>query len=245
MDKQNYYEILNVEPNATKMAIREAYLRLKNTFGSGNAALYSLMSEDEAQANATAVEHAYKTLNDDTKRAEYDRSLGFDWEQRNARLSDIPGAERAGRLDEIGASGQMESRNDSHRNDAAHRFNQVITTTRSTLPVIKTKADNARTEPMQHRIASMIAEGDPGDGDLYKHLREAVGVSEAEMQERTKISLEYLRAMETNRFERLPQAVYVKGFLRSYFRYLAIPSAEQLVSAYGTRLEAWQTSRKN
>ena len=42
----------------------------------------------------------------------------------------------------------------------------------------------------------------------------------------------------------LPQAVYVKGFLRSYFRYLSVPDAEKLVSAFSARLSDWQANRK-
>lgn len=251
-----HYETLNIDPTATKMAVREAYLRLKNTFGSGNAALYSLMTEEETRLHALAVDEAYRVLNDETRRAEYDRSLGLDWEKRNARLSDIPGAERIAIADEHFAV--AESRHHSlqqhghdlvdgngHADPALHgRNSQVISTTRSTLAIVKTIADNARGESMQARLATLIAEGDPGDGDLFRRLREAVGVSEAEMQERTKISLEYLRALESNRFERLPQCVYVKGFLRSYFRYLGIPEAEKFVTAFAARLQSWQQSRK-
>jgi|GEM_PF-844833 len=237
-----FYETLNVEPNATKMAIREAYLRLKNTFGSGNAALYSLMSEEESRANIALIDEAYRVLNDETRRAEYDRSLGLDWEHRNARLSGIPGAQRIAIADEHFA-------NDQDANglslDQSTRSSQVIQTTRSTLAIVKTTADNARNEAMQARVTALIAEGDPGDGDLYRRIREAIGVSEHEMQERTKVSVEYMRAIESNRFERLPQSVYVKGFLRSYFKYLAVPDGEKFVPAYAARLEAWQQSRKN
>lgn len=243
MPGPTFYETLSVEPNATKMAIREAYLRLKNTFGSGNAALYSLMTEEESRANIALIDEAYRVLNDETRRAEYDRSLGMDWEQRNARLSGIPGAERIAIADEHFAHGG-ESQNHSSQ-DMGARSSQVIQTTRSTLAIVKTIADNARNEAMQARVTELIAEGDPGDGDLYRRIREAIGVSETEMQERTKISLEYMRAIESNRFERLPQSVYVKGFLRSYFKYLAVPDGDKFVPAYAARLEAWQQSRKN
>ena len=241
------YEVLSVEPNATKMAIREAFLRLKNTFGTGNAALYSLMTEEEARANIASIEDAYRILNDETRRAEYDRSLGLDWEHRNARLSDIPGAERIAIADEqfAGNIQQNQGFSQESRQDAASKFSQVIQTTRSTLNIVKTTADNARNDTMQSRVTTLIAEGDAGDGDLYRRIREAIGVSEAEMQDRTKISREYLRAIETNRFEQLPQSVYVKGFLRSYFKYLAVADGDKFVLDYAARLEAWQQSRKN
>jgi cytoskeletal protein RodZ len=89
-----------------------------------------------------------------------------------------------------------------------------------------------------------MEDGDIGDGSILVRLREVAGVSQQEIQERTKISLEYIRGMENNRFDRLPQVVYVKGFMRSYLRYLNVPGLEKIVTAYAARLEAWQAGQK-
>jgi cytoskeleton protein RodZ len=93
-------------------------------------------------------------------------------------------------------------------------------------------------------MIAMIGAADPGDGDLFKRLRETCEVTEDEICERTKVSIAYVQAIEVNRFDRLPQAVYVKGFLRSYFRYLCVPDAEKLVAAFSARLVDWQANRK-
>jgi cytoskeletal protein RodZ len=87
-------------------------------------------------------------------------------------------------------------------------------------------------------------EGDVGDGSILVALRQAVGVGQPEIQERTKISFDYIRSMETNQFDRLPKVVYVRGFMRSYLRYLNVPNPEKIVSAYVARLEAWQAGQK-
>jgi curved DNA-binding protein CbpA len=226
--KPTHYAVLNVAPNATKLAIRESYLRLKQTFGGSNAALYSLISEEEARTNMAAVEEAYRVLQDDVKRAEYDRSLGAVWSEES-RISAAT----------FGHTPDVEERL------GGLRPHQVIMTTRSTLPIIKTTADQSTSEAVQAKIAAVLADGDPGDGDLFRRLREAVGVSEDEILERTKISREYIRAIESNRYERLPQSVYVKGFLRSYFRYLAVPDHEKLARAFAAKLESWQASKKS
>ena len=121
----------------------------------------------------------------------------------------------------------------------------TVRTQRSTLSVIKLKASAAGTAEMHEKMRDLIAAHDVGDGDLYRQLRELCNVSSDEMQERTKVSIGHLEAMETNRFERLPQAVYVKGFLASYFRYLDVPGYEKLMNAFTARILDWQANKKS
>ena len=220
---QNYYQILNLPFGASKMAIREGYLRLKNTLNGDAGVLYSLMSEEDVRNQVEMVEKAFRVLNDETTRMDYDRQLTG---RRN-------GAEPAGEnFQEFGGGWD------------SPRGTQVITTSRSTLAVIKTVCEGSKDSTSQSQVDALVTEGDLGDGELFRRIRESFGVSEHEMQERTKISLEYMRSMESNRFDRLPQVVYVKGFLRSYFRYLGIENFEPMVKAFSARLEAWQSAKK-
>src|SRR5690606_15616492 len=76
-DPLSYYEILNVDHDATRLEVRESYLRLKNTYGAGSAALYSLISEEDAAASMAKVEEAFRVLNDQVGRREYDLRLGI------------------------------------------------------------------------------------------------------------------------------------------------------------------------
>lgn len=218
----NYYRVLDVDQRATRMEIREAYLRLKATYGAGSAALYSLMSEEEAESQMALVEEAFRILNDDVSRRAFDQEVNRA-EARSVPVATQPQSTAAG----------------ANASDEAY-----IRTVRSALPIIKLKAPRAGSHEMQAKLAEIIASGDPGDGDLYRRMREALEVSEDEICERTKVSIAYIHAIEANRFDRLPQAVYVKGFLRSYFRYLCVPDAEAFVAAFSTRLVDWQVGRK-
>lgn len=231
----NYYRILDVDPRASRMEIREAYLRLKSTFNAGSAALYSLISEEEAQEQLSMVEESFRILNDDVARLEFDKRLGLG-ARREGSASGSRGAAALG----------------DFVNDSAHSWSEgaaasagTIRTARSSLPIIKLKASQASSDEMQLKMQELIQSSDPGDGDLFRRLREICKVSEDEIQERTKISVGYIQAIESNRFERLPQAVYVKGFLRSYFRYLSVPEAERLVTAFSARLQDWQANKKS
>jgi hypothetical protein len=208
---QSFYRTLNVEPNASKMMIREAYLRLKSMYQSGNDALYGLDSAGEVKDQLARIDEAFNTLNDDSKRYAYDVKV------REGVLS---------------------------FNSGYQSFSETIQTNRSTLRVIKTKALKATAPEVQAKVAELLKESDLGDGVTLQRLRELCEVSEAEMQDRTKISLEYIRSIESNRFERLPQAVYVKGFIRSYLRYLGVKDEEAIIQAFAARLSAWQQGSK-
>ncbi len=226
-----HYRVLDVAPNASRMQIREAYLRLKNTYGAGSAALYSLISEEEASEQMAQVDEAFRVLNDEVSRREYDRLLGTG--EAGLRQGALGGDFGLGGNTDY-AMPEVEFGADA----------TTVRTSRQTLPIIKLKANRAGSDEIKEKMQAILDASDPGDGDLFRRLREACDVTEDEMQDRTKISIGYLKAIEGNRFDRLPQSVYVKGFLRSYCRYLCVPDAEKLVTAFAARLSDWQANKK-
>ena len=240
----NYYRVLDVDPNASRMAIREAYLRLKNAYGSGSAALYSLLSEDEANIQLAQIEAAFRVLSDDVARRSYDREYGI--RREDSRRGAVQDGDVSFDSDDLVAATLGFSVEDLAQAEAASpKPEATIKTTRSVLPIIKLKANRAGSPEVRAKIAEIIQSGDPGDGDLLRRIREASEVSEEEISERTKVSIGYIQAIEANRFDRLPQAVFVKGFLRSYCRYLGIDEADTLVTAFSARLSDWQANRKS
>lgn len=231
----SHYRVLDVAPNASRMQIREAYLRLKNTYGAGSAALYSLISEEEAGEQMAQVEEAFRVLNDEIQRRDYDRQLGIVQDEvRQGALGGDYG---------LGSSADYASP-EGHLAAEFGADATEVRTSRSTLPIIKLKANRAGSDQVKEQMQAMLETSDAGDGDLFRRFRELCEVTEDEMQDRIKVSVGYLKAIEGNRFDRLPQAVYVKGFLRSYFRYLCVPEAEKLVTAFAARLTDWQANRK-
>jgi len=247
---KSFYQVLDIPSGASRLAIRESYLRLKSTYGAGSAALYSLIDEDDAARQLSEIEEAFKTLSDDVLRAAYDRQLGGlvsrDADRQGAIASQTPKfieSDHFQRRREPTSSHLRQTPLEPRQNQG---FDDVtIKTQRSTLSVIKLKAAAAGSVEMHEKMRELIAAHDAGDGDLYRQLRELCNVSPDEMQERTKVSIGHLEAIEANRFERLPQAVYVKGFLASYFRYLDIPSYEKLMGAFTARLLDWQANKKS
>jgi hypothetical protein len=63
-------------------------------------------------------------------------------------------------------------------------------------------------------------------GDYLKDHRQGVGLSLNEISSRTKIRLEYLKALEAEEFERMPGDIYVYGYLRDYLNALSVDPSE-------------------
>ncbi len=76
-ERKNYYEVLEIEPNANPQQIENAYIRSRNAYSGDSVALYSLMTKDECDSILGQIEEAYSVLGFPEKRREYDRLRGF------------------------------------------------------------------------------------------------------------------------------------------------------------------------
>ena len=78
-------------------------------------------------------------------------------------------------------------------------------------------------------------------GALLRRIREAKGTSLREVAERSKVGMTYLRAIETETFEKLPAAVYVRGFLAEYCKIVGL-DGERVLETY---LERYRGAREH
>ncbi len=77
-------------------------------------------------------------------------------------------------------------------------------------------------------------------GSWLRQQREARSVSLREIADASKISLRYLEALETDRFDALPAPVFARGFLREYARVVGLEPDEVVnlfLIAAGSRAE--------
>lgn len=68
-------------------------------------------------------------------------------------------------------------------------------------------------------------------GEYLRGVREAKGLELDDAARVTKIGKNYLAAIEAGQFEKLPNAAYIKGFLRLYAGYLAL-TGDDVVARY-------------
>ncbi len=71
----NYYEILNLDKDATAKDIERAYHLGKATYSRDSLAHYSLLSDSERWYILRKIEEAYQNLNDPDKRKAYNLKM--------------------------------------------------------------------------------------------------------------------------------------------------------------------------
>ncbi len=74
-------------------------------------------------------------------------------------------------------------------------------------------------------------------GEVLKESRTRQGLDIRTVEERTKIRTKYLRALENEEWDVLPNPAYAKGFLRTYAQLLGL-DADALVDEYRRQVEA-------
>jgi curved DNA-binding protein CbpA len=250
----SYYEILDVSTNSTRLQIREAYIRLRSTYSTGSHALYSLVSEDEARDALDKIEEAYRVLDDESQRRDYDIAIGLVKELPTRS----PGAEFFGEAVEARSSSRLgggRSHTDrderftpdpirdaeTWQDDGGSRLSQRRP---MNFGKIKKAASRAADPEVMASMQAIISKPQSFDGKGLVQLREIVGIEQAEIQERTKISIEYIKGMENNDFQKLPSLVYVRGFLKIYLQYLGLPDASTLIEAYTEKYNHWRETTR-
>lgn len=212
-EADNYYEILQVAPDAGRDDIRHAYRQALALYDAESVATYALFSDSQRQALLAAIETAFETLIDHDRRAAYDQML-IDSGQLDAdALSDRARRALTALSDTDGAA----------REESLCRW----------------AARRAEAPEMRRRIEAILA-GPRITGPQLKEMRDAYGIDLSEIYATTRINKDVMRAIEADRFEDLPAAVYLKQFLKNLARILQI-DASRVVGDY---LEAMGDSQR-
>jgi len=74
-DECTFYELLEVESDATTQQIERAYRIARSTYQPGSVATYSLCTDEDNAETLRRVENAYQILSDARLRREYDARL--------------------------------------------------------------------------------------------------------------------------------------------------------------------------
>jgi cytoskeleton protein RodZ len=74
-------------------------------------------------------------------------------------------------------------------------------------------------------------------GEVLKRTRTREGLEIAEVEERTKIRTKYLRALENEEWDVLPNPAYARGFLRTYAELLGL-DADALIDEFRRQVES-------
>jgi len=203
-EDENYYQILQVAPNAGRNEIRRAYREALAIYEEEGVATYSLFSDRQRKALLQAIASAFDTLIDDDKRTAYDQTL-IDARQVDASIF----SSRARR--------QLAVRSDPGNPSEEGNLSQWV-------------SKRADAPEVQERIEAIMS-SEQVSGPALKQLREAYGIDLAEIYALTRISSDVLKRIEADQFEDLPATVYLRQFLKTYAGILQI-DAGHVVDGY-------------
>jgi len=203
-EQMTYYEMLDIHPGATPLEIRSAYNAALQLYQPDSLVSYSFFSKEERSKILNLLDKAYQTLINEAQRARYDNELN------------PPGRSPDGK--ENRAISKPVNIFDINR----QKFNCTMSKNNAEL----------RTRISQSRmIEEILARPEIRGADL-RAIRNELGVTIESVHQETKIRLDYLNYLEEDKQDKLPAAVFLKGFIKAYLRSLCIEPADEISTRY-------------
>jgi DnaJ-class molecular chaperone len=209
-DQMNYYEMLDIKTNASALEIRAAYNAALQMYQPDSLVSYSFFSKEERNKILSLLEKAYLTLINEAQRVRYDNELNPQGIPSNAEKS--------------AAINKPVNIFDINR----HKFSSVA---RNNNAELKTKISQSK------NIAEIISRQEIRGADL-RAIRNELGVAIETIHQETKIRLDYLNYVEDDKKEKLPAAVFLKGFIKAYLKSLCIEPADEICTRYMNSITA-------
>lgn len=202
--EMNYYEMLDVKPDAAFFEIRHAYKAALQIYQADSMISHSIFSQEERKQILAFVEKAYLTLINEKERQAYDNELiaqglltATKWKvspKKPVIIYDI--------------------NNNSGIKNPAKNNNEL----RERIAQDKS-------------IAEIITQTKISGADLQK-IRTKLEVSIEDIAEETKISSYYIKNIEADNISRLPATVFLKGFIKAYLKCLCLEPFDVISNKY-------------
>ena len=217
-EKKNYYDVLEVAPNAAPQEIESAYVRAKNAYSGDSVALYSLMTKEECDAVLGQIEEAYSIIGFPEKRREYDRLRGFN-QSGFAPVNSTP-------MPTPGLS-SYESRPKDSVQYEDYGSNLIEAKVSKLTAQKKFGLDYEENSEFDKEIADCS----DYSGPFLKKIREYKNVTIERLADMTRISKTHITALENEDLQKLPADVYVRGYVYQYAKVLKL-NPEAVASSF-------------
>ncbi|MDQ5985592.1 MAG: hypothetical protein CSYNP_01306 [Syntrophus sp. SKADARSKE-3] len=204
-EEQNYYELLDIETDASPFEIRHAFQEMFERYKSDSIVSYSFFSEEQRKEILNRLEEAYLNLIDEKSRCAYDLML-----ISNGKMS--------------------EDRQFRDRPKAPiPLYNNM--TKHTGLPSSPVAFGHEQHDAIQNDAVKTFLNQDILSGSDLRAIRTTLGVSLDKIAGESKIKISILQDIEADRLDHLPPLVYVKGFVKLYARCLQVDDTK-VVNAY-------------
>lgn len=225
---QDYYELLEIEPDAGLEEITKAYHHALEAFDADSVAIYSLFDPEEREDLLNRIREAYRILSSGRTRREYDRMMA---QGDGGRAGHAPVDEFTEPHEPTEPPGTPKPPKpiELHRPTLFDQSNGQVVALDSARPAIE---DPTPLPSLIKRAGDRLSRDDgPLKGSDLRRLRKTRGVTVEDLVERTRIGRKTIMALENDLHDELPAPVYLKGFLRAYGQALQL-DPDKLTKAY-------------
>lgn len=230
--EQNFYEILEVSPEATAEEIQKAFFKAKATYSPNSPALYSVFTEQEAKELLKLIDDAYAILSNHTKRREYDKSLFSKSSRTSVSSSNVTALPTATDMATDLPDFVLPSESSTPLKSSA---TTLTTNTPLNTPTTAPAKGYGKTIFSHYNVddefEKEIQAQTVFDGTFLQKVRLYKNISLDQLSETSRISRPYLLAVETNDFHSLPAPVYVRGFISAVAKLLSL-NEKKTVESY-------------
>jgi hypothetical protein len=202
--EMNYYEMLNVKPDAAFFEIRHAYNAALQMYRADSMISHSFFSQEERKQILSFVEKAYLTLINEKERQSYDNELIKQGVLTATKWKTSPKKPVA--IFDI-------NRNQGRKS------------------VLKSNTELREKITQSNRVAEIITQTQITGADL-KAIRNELDVSIEHIAQETKISAFYIKCIEEDNITRLPAPVFLKGFIKAYLKCLCLEPVDDIANKY-------------
>jgi len=208
LQDQHFYELLNVEFNASPLEISRAYKEHHELYREDSLASYSFFSKQEREEILAKLQDAYSTLMDEDKRYRYDRLL----------------IERGILPEEM--QFQAEHRALRRASPSTHFIRN---------PLLKITDELKAFVSSNAVIQEILCYGVLSGKDL-KRIRKELGISLEVIGEITKIRPMFLHAIEDDAFDIAPSRMFLRSYLKAYAQCIGL-DANIVANRYLKRID--------
>jgi DnaJ-class molecular chaperone len=201
----NYYEMLDLSPDAAFTEIRHAYNAAIQVYRTDSLISYSFFSPEERREILTLLEKAYLTLINEKERQDYDDEL--------IRLGIINRPVKKMTV-KMPVSIFDINREQGKANG------------------IKNALAELRAKVTENKVIGEIISRQEITGADLKKIRNELALPLEHIAQETKIRLDYLRGIEEDKVDALPAVVFLKGFIKSYLKCLGLEPVDEICMRY-------------
>ncbi len=207
-DRLNYYEMLDLKPDATLFEIRHAYNAALQLYQTDSLISYSFFAPEERKAILDLLEKAYLTLINEKKRQDYDNELI-----------------RLGVLDETAKKPAVKT--------PVSVFD--INRAQGKTGPVKNATVALRAKVIENQVISEILSRQEVSGPDLQMIRKELSVPLEHIAQETKIRIDYLHGIEGDDVQALPATVFLKGFIKAYLKCLCLEPVDEICRRYMNR----------